>query len=248
MRLLPYCEEAAADAASSPSAAPAGDPAFSARTAIRGAAEAAGGFADDPARPLDGEISETADLDSARVLANLGRGAAVEEAPAVSDARRLGAAAASPLLPLNMTRARAFLQSCMTSHPRVTYGLGAKVPFFGAVPGRDFTKVDCSGFIRELIRLSTTPMTPFPDGSVVQHDWVIAHGFEKSSPQAALQNDGVIRMAFLSPHDSGIGIGHVLLVAAAMTLESHGGVGPDSRPWTNSGFQSKTSVYVVARP
>lgn len=240
MRLLPYCEEAAA--------APPRGAAAPAQASNYDAALPAAGFADDPARPLDGEISQTADLDTARVLANLGRGPAAEDAPVLSDARRLGAAAAPPLLPLDMTRATAFLQSCMTSNPRVTYGLGAKVPFFGAVPGRDFTKVDCSGFIRELMRRSTTPTTPFPDGSVVQHDWVIAHGFEKSSPQAALQNDGVIRMAFLSPHDSGIGIGHVLLIAAAMTLESHGGVGPDSRQWTNTGFQSRTSVYVVARP
>jgi hypothetical protein len=250
MRLLPYCEDAAA-APPPVAAAPVPDASFSART-MRSDAAPAGGVDDDPARPLEGELSETADLATARVLANLGRGPAAEEAPAFSDARRLGpaaaAAAAPPLLPLDMTRARAFLQACMTSHPRVTYGLGAKVPFFGAVPGKDFTKVDCSGFIRELVRLSTTPTTPFPDGSVVQHDWVIAHHFEKSSPQAAMQNDGIIRMAFLSPHDSADGIGHVLLVAAGMTLESHGGVGPDSRAWTNTGFQSKTSVYVVARP
>ena len=47
-----------------------------------------------------------------------------------------------------------------------------RVPFHGAVPGVDFKKIDCSGFVREAIRLATNPSAPFPDGSVVQHDWV----------------------------------------------------------------------------
>jgi hypothetical protein len=141
---------------------------------------------------------------------------------------------------------RAFLQACETSTPRVTYGLGKKVPFLGAVPGRDFTKVDCSGFIREALRLASTPPVAFPDGSVNQHDWVRAHGFTRSTVSAALQSDGLVRIAFLRPQDTSSHIGHVVLIAGAKTLESHGGVGPDSRAWTGAGWQASTFVYILA--
>lgn len=30
-----------------------------------------------------------------------------------------------------------------------------------------------------------------------------------------------------------------------MTLESHGGVGPDERPWNKKGWQAKAHVYVL---
>jgi hypothetical protein len=135
----------------------------------------------------------------------------------------------------------------MTSTPRVTYGLGAKVPFFGAVPGRDFQKIDCSGFVREAIRRATTPPMAFPDGSVNQHDWIRAHGFARSSIDAAKQSDGLVRIAFLRPQDSPHHIGHVVLISGARTLESHGGVGPDTRRWDGSSWQAKAFVYVVAQ-
>src|SRR5262249_37324869 len=130
--------------------------------------------------------------------------------------------------------------------PRVTYGLGAKVPFLNAVPGRDFDRVDCSGFVREALRLATTPTIAFPDGSVNQHDWIRAQGFAHSSIDAARQSDGFVRIAFLRPQDSPEHIGHVVLISAARTLESHGHVGPDSRPWDGSNWQAKTFVYVLA--
>jgi hypothetical protein len=152
-----------------------------------------------------------------------------------------------PASAVDLHRARAFLDACRTSIPRVTYGLGKKVPFLGAVPGREFTQVDCSGFVREAIRLSTSPPLPFPDGSVNQHDWVRAHGFEKSTVPAGLQNDGMVRIAFLRPQDVSSGIGHVVLIAGGKTLESHGGVGPDSRRWDGSSWQAKTYVYVLAQ-
>jgi hypothetical protein len=55
----------------------------------------------------------------------------------------------------------------MKSSPRVTYGQGAKVPFHGAIPGQQFRRVDCSGFVREAIWRATPPHLNFPDGSVV---------------------------------------------------------------------------------
>ena len=118
-------------------------------------------------------------------LANLGAPVAAEAAPAGPAAHGTPA-----LLNFDLDAAKRFLHACMTSHPRVTYGLGKKVPFHGAIPGRDFTQVDCSGFVREAVRLATNPPAPFPDGSVVQHDWVRAQGFAASSVIDAGKDDG----------------------------------------------------------
>jgi hypothetical protein len=199
---------------------------------------------DDPAAPRAGEIGEI-DFEKARTLANSGAAAPLAEemapgAPAAPGPPRL--------LSLSFARAKAFLQACMTSTPRVTYGLGAKVPFLNAVPGRDFTKVDCSGFVREAVREATTPTLAFPDGSVVQHDWVDGQHFQKcSSVNDGKLDDGMMRIAFLRPQDVSSGIGHVVLILAGKTLESHGGTGPDSRPWDGSSWQAKTTVYNFAK-
>ncbi len=198
---------------------------------------------DDPAAPRAGEISETADLATARMLANIGAAAVPEFLPRATAPVAPGQA---PLLSLDFTRAKTFLNACMTSTPRVSYGLGKKVPFLGAVPGRDFVQVDCSGFVREAVREASNPTLAFPDGSVVQHDWVQAQQFPKSSVAAGLQDDGVMRIAFLRPQDVPSGIGHVVLIIAGQTLESHGGVGPDRRPWNGQSWQAKTFVYDFA--
>jgi len=185
----------------------------------------------DPAAPLAGEAY---DLSAGRDLANYGEPTG-------------GAAAAVPaLLTLDMAQVRAFLHACMTSTPRVTYGLGKKIPSLSSVPGRDFTQVDCSGFVRQALRLGTNPTLAFPDGSVVQHDWIDKQGFAKSTPAAAKQSDGLVRIAFLRPQDTSSHIGHVVLIAGARTLESHGGTGPDSRDWTATSWQASTFVYVLA--
>ena len=149
------------------------------------------------------------------------------------------------LLIVDIGKAKAFLQECMTSDPRVRYGLGAKIKP-GAVPGSGFKSVDCSGFVREAIRRSTDLGTKFPDGSVVQHDWVADRGFQKVARSEGTRRDGAVRIAFLRPIDSPKKIGHVVLLYDGATLESHGGVGPNSRPWTVQGWQSKAHVYVLA--
>lgn len=199
----------------------------------------------DPAAPRAGEVD---DWSGGSQRANFGDTSALDLSPvgAVAGAAPLLAAAA-PQLTLDMNKVRAFLQACETSQPRVTYGLGKKVPFLAAVPGRDFTQVDCSGFVREALRLATTPPIAFPDGSVNQHDWIRAQGFAKSTVSAATQNDGLVRIAFLRPQDTKSHIGHVVLIAGGRTLESHGGVGPDSRAWTGMKWQASTFVYVLAR-
>jgi hypothetical protein len=143
----------------------------------------------------------------------------------------------------NIAPALAFLRDCENSVPRVGYRLGAKIPPNG-VPGRDFTAVDCSGFIREEIRRSTNLGNHFPDGSVIQHEWVRRRGFATDTVSSGTRTDGAVRIAFLPPtalHK----IGHVALIHNGATLESHGGVGPDSRPWNGSGWQADTAVFVL---
>ena len=199
----------------------------------------------DPAAPRAGEVD---DLTIGTQRANFADSGALDLSPvgAIAGAAPLLAAAAAELT-LDMNKARGFLQACETSQPRVRYGLGKKVPSLGAVPGRDFTQVDCSGFVREALRLATTPPIAFPDGSVNQHDWIRAQGFAKSTVAAAIQSDGLVRIAFLRPQDTPSHIGHVVLIAGGKTLESHGGVGPDSRAWTGTNWQASTFVYVLGR-
>jgi hypothetical protein len=123
---------------------------------------------------------------------------------------------------------------------RVKYGHGAKVPSDTAVPGRDFTKFDCSGFVRAAIRRATDPVVPLHDGSVVQQEWVQDEGFVAGSVADGMLTDGKVRIAFLNPKDSPEGIGHVVLVCNAVTAESHGGVGPDARPFDGQGWQCES--------
>ena len=37
----------------------------------------------------------------------------------------------------------------------------------------------------------------------------------------------------------------MVLISAGMTLELHGGGGPDTRPWTGRNWQAKTFVYIL---
>jgi hypothetical protein len=189
---------------------------------------------DDPAAP-PGKVT-AADRD----LANYGAGGPQTFAAAAA------ATLAAATLPIDWTKVAAFLAACESSHPRVTYGLGKKVPSDTAAPGKDFTHVDCSGFVRAAIRRSTSPKAAaFPDGSVTQHDWVKAHGFPAGKVADGKLADGKVRIAFLDPHATKSGIGHVVLIHNGKTAESHGGVGPDSRSFDGSGWQAKTSLYLV---
>lgn len=210
----------------------------------------------DPGNPTTGSSRESpsSDYELERTLANYG---AVEpdttsppsEETLEGDEEPEGRAdRAAPKMPLNPSQARAFLDACMNSSPRVKYGLGAKVPFHGATPGVHFTKVDCSGFVREAIWRSTTPRLNFKDGSVVQHDWIKAQGYKKGTIDDALLSDGATRIVFYRPQDSPSGIGHVALVHNGRTLESHGGTGPNTRVWNKAGWQSKAFVYLLTDP
>lgn len=199
------------------------------------------------AEDLDPGAPPAAAIESGGVeAANLGldgRGD-LPEGVEIEGATEAAPGAAPATIRVEIAKAQAFLQACLTAHPRVTYGLGKKAKA-GAVPGRDFTAVDCSGFVREAIRRSTDLGNRFPDGSVVQHDWVKANRFQRVDRAQGAQSDDTVRIAFLSPGDTQSGIGHVVLLFKGKTLESHGGVGPDSRPWTGTGWQAKTTVYIL---
>lgn len=198
---------------------------------------------DDPANPMEAsEATMEAQELSPSDLTNYGD-------PGVNQEFDLSAqesvAEAAMELSLDSAVARDFLKSCMTSNPRVKYGLGKKVSPHGAIPGTGFKKVDCSGFVRETIWRATTPHFNFPDGSVVQHDWIRDKGFERGTRADAFLKDGKVRIVFLRPQDAPSHIGHVALVHNGTTLESHGSVGPNSREWTNTGWQAKAFVYVL---
>ena len=187
----------------------------------------------DPAAPAADELS-----DETRDLANYG----AEGPRSFPTAKNLTA----PTIDVDWAKVQAFLTACRTSNPRVTYGLGKKIPSDATAPGSGFTQVDCSGFVRAAIRRSTNPKyTAFPDGSVTQHDWVKAKGFERGTIADGRLADGKIRIAFLAPQDVPSRIGHVVLIRNGKTVESHGGVGPNSRAFDGTGWQAKAKVYLL---
>ena len=187
--------------------------------------------------PGYGESAPVLTLDEAKGLAN---------GEPVAFRRRRRALAKN--MPIDIAQLLSFLNACTSSQPRVGYMLGAKIPSDASKPGNPappgFTAVDCSGFVRAALRRSTnTKAINFPDGSVVQHDWVKAQGYEISDVDDGEATDGVIRIAFLAPSDSDHGVGHVVLIHGGSTMESHGGVGPDRRVWNTLSWRKQTEVF-----
>ena len=173
---------------------------------------------------------------------------AMVQQPSLQRAPEQSSPQPAAVMPLSIKKAQDLLAACETSSPRITYKYDSKVPFVGAIPGKDFTTLDCSGFMYDLIRTSTTPVVDFPDGSAVQHQWVSRNGYKSSSVLDGLMHDDVVRIAFLPPGESTDAIGHVAMIYNGKTIECHGGVGPDSRPWTGTGWQAKTDVYELTGP
>lgn len=127
------------------------------------------------------------------------------------------------------------------------YKLGGKIVLSVSPEDAIGRSVDCSGWVRFLLYHASGKQLIFPDGSVVQHDWIKEVGFKKSSVDSARMRDGALRVAFLTPAAGG-GVGHVALVRNGFTLESHGGTGPDSRPWNGKFWQASCHVYVLTPP
>ncbi len=125
----------------------------------------------------------------------------------------------------------------------IRYGLGSKAPNLNAIPGVDFSRIDCSGYVRWLIWQAAK--FPFPDGSVQQHERVREWGLKPSTIDAGARMDNVVRIAFLPPLRAFGGVGHVALIHMAETLESCGGRGPCRRPWGSCAWMNRVDVYVL---
>jgi hypothetical protein len=148
---------------------------------------------------------------------------------------------AFPTLPLQGDKVQTLTQSLIDAH--VKYGLGAKAHPLSLNAGQ-FHKIDCSGFVRWCFYHGTG--FTVPDGPAVQHEWFDQHGFKHSSFDAGSLEDGILRIAFLSPHDSIEKIGHVLFILDKVCYESHGSTGPDNkRVWASKPWMKMMSVYVV---
>jgi hypothetical protein len=123
-----------------------------------------------------------------------------------------------PVIDLDRGLLLAALDRC--ERAGVKYRLGAKAPSLNAVPGRDFTHIDCSGFLRWIVwQAGQVALT---DGSVQQHYQIRALGFKPSTRDAGRLHDGAVRIAFLPPLKSFGFVGHVALIYRARTLDLPG--------------------------
>lgn len=152
-------------------------------------------------------------------------------------------------MPLKLSKVQSLMEELEDA--RFTYGLGKKINPLGKQfsPGQG-GEVDCSGCVEWVVFHGCGGLPEhFPDGSAQQHEWCDRVGLKKSANADGGLKDGFIRIGFLTPSDGG-GTGHVILVANGKTYESHGGRGPDSRPWDpiRYPFMAKMHLYVFALP
>jgi hypothetical protein len=119
-------------------------------------------------------------------------------------------------------------QKLMDGH--VSYGWGSKAPSLSCDTSK-IHRLDCSGFVRYLLYQASDSQLLLPDGSYIQHDWCKHSGLARVDYSSASANDGWLRIAFIPPakHHAG----HVWLILNGLTLESHGGKGPDRRAWNS---------------
>jgi cell wall-associated NlpC family hydrolase len=150
-----------------------------------------------------------------------------------------------PQVDIDITRLLALSDAVV--RPGNQYEFGGKVALDDTAAEVRADTVDCSGYVRWLLRQASGEGTlTIPDGSVIQHEWVREQGFKRSSVASALLADGALRIAFLAPKPRKAG--HVALIRDGMTMESNGGNGPSRRRWTGLNWQASTSVYVLKGP
>ena len=164
-----------------------------------------------------------------------------------------------PSLPVDIGKLHDALAICQ--HDGVTYKLGAKAVQHSAFPVFDypptFSQIDCSGFSRFSLYHATAGQVLLPDGSVNQNDWCAAQGFKHRSIAAgqdytAGMGQNVLYLCFCRTGSRSEAIGHVWMVAGSggqlWTIESNGGVGPNSRPASTPVLmQICTDIYAVAK-
>lgn len=139
----------------------------------------------------------------------------------------------------------------------VAYGLGAKAPSLDCQPSR-IRRIDCSGWVRYGLFQATNGQLTIPDGSWNQREWceeMTRRGAIRQIANYADTNRYITNkrlfIAFIKPFTNGCGkVGHVWFVSQydadsdADTMESHGGVGINSRPWNTRTLRNQVfSVY-----
>lgn len=121
----------------------------------------------------------------------------------------------------------------------VSYGLGAKAPSLDCDTS-EIDRIDCSGWSRYGIAKATNQKLIIPDGSQNQREWCENSGLHRLGKYADVTYATPRRLfiCFIKPDTNGCGpVGHVWFVSqldgdsVPDTMESHGGVGINSRPW-----------------
>lgn len=138
---------------------------------------------------------------------------------------------------------------------RVTYGMGEKADEEGRqldTDSHEVDDIDCSGFVRYAIYRASNKELRLPDGSQAQLEWAETHlrKLAKYSDVVNAKDDPHrLFIAFLRVTKKR-NVGHVWLLRAdgkgnMKTLESHGGVGVDSRAWNVSALKSCTDCFEI---
>jgi hypothetical protein len=145
---------------------------------------------------------------------------------------------------LTIDRARLELKARL-AFGQVKYLFGAKPPLNGT-PSKDFTKSDCSGFVRWLLYQASKGGIKIPSGSWYQREWCEDHRLKKTADGYAVGaalSDGRIRIAFFSEKQGRAG--HVWLIINGKTIECYGGKGAGSRAWNTPVLLKNVEVCYV---
>lgn len=148
--------------------------------------------------------------------------------------------ATTQIIPVELAKVVEIYRNMKANH--VSYDLGGKAPKLD-MDSHGIEDIDCSGFVRFCIYRATDPHMTIPDGSWMQREWCEAANLHKlSNYRDVCQADpSRLFIAFIPPKSGKAG--HVWFVTKAlsknatsqpMTMESHGGVGVNSRPWNTS--------------
>lgn len=125
-------------------------------------------------------------------------------------------------------------------HNGVRYKLGAKAKF--SMPASAIRYIDCSGLIRYLVYHSTQNRLVIPDGSWMQRDWALQN-LNKVPYLSVRDNPNELYLATLDPKNGKAG--HIWWVNDGFTMESHGGRGPNERPWNTPILKAEVDYTFV---
>lgn len=159
-------------------------------------------------------------------------------------------------LPIDIDKLNAYLAECVSRGIGYHLNEGAADSDTGKAPDGelsafppDYSHIDCSGWVRAAVAYATNgaeggPVV-IPDGSQNQLDWFASSGFKPTIYENTALRDNRLRIAFLRPHDTSEGVGHVWLVLNGKTMESHAPTGPNSRDWNTPILSHCHAAFVV---